>query len=107
MTDETSSVLSQLGLDEEDLKWTDLALCAGVRVSLFYEEYEAEPRKAKLADEICLSCPVRNICLASAVENGEWGCWGGVYLVNGKMDEARNAHKTPDIWEEIRKGIAA
>lgn len=105
MTHEMSVVYDVLGLDPDDLEWTDFAVCAGQRVSLFYDEYESNIRTAKNVDQMCLSCPVRAQCLQVGVENNEWGCWGGVFLVSGKPDDNKNAHKTPDIWEKIREGI--
>lgn len=105
MTLETSVVFDVLGLDVEDLEWQDLAVCAGQPVSLFYDEYESNPRTAKLVDQMCLSCPVRALCLQTGVENNEWGVWGGVFLVSGKKDDNKNAHKTEDIWKQIREGI--
>lgn len=106
MTHEISSVLDALGLDADDLEWQDLAICDGQSVWRFYEGYETSPRIARQTDQMCLSCPVRRQCVQTGVENGEWGCWGGIYLTNGKMDPNKNTHKTADIWEQIREGIA-
>lgn len=106
MTLATSVVFDILGLDAEDLDWTDLAICVGQDVKRFYEGYETNPRTAKLTDQMCLSCPVRKECLEAGVENSEWGVWGGIYLENGKPNDSKNAHKTQDIWDQIREGIA-
>ena len=105
MTPETSSVFDLLGLDADDLEWQDLAICAGQDIWRFHEGYETNPRVAKLTDQMCLSCPVRKACLQAGIENNEWGCWGGVFLTNGRIDMAKNAHKTQDIWEQIKEGI--
>lgn len=37
-----------------------------------------------LAMSACSRCPVQDSCLASGVENGEHGVWGGRVLVNGR-----------------------
>lgn len=106
--------------DNEDIEWYHLAICQGMNdrpkpkpgqprkkyVDKFYEGYEDDPVFAANMDSICLSCPVRAMCLREGIENNEYGLWGGVYLTNGKMDPARNAHKTDDIWEQIRSGIS-
>jgi hypothetical protein len=105
LTQETLSVFDVLGLDAEDLEWQHLAVCKGQDIGLFHERYETNVRVAKNTDAMCLSCPVRKECLQTGVENGEYGCWGGVFLTAGKMDEQKNAHKTEDIWEQIREGI--
>lgn len=106
MTQETLSVFDALGLDADDLEWQDLAICTGQDIRRFHEGYEASERTAKLTDAMCLSCPVRKVCLQAGIENNEWGVWGGIFLSNGKVDPNKNAHKTQDIWDQIRKGIA-
>lgn len=88
-----------------DARWQDLALCPHFPPSIFFEEYESDARTARLTDEICLSCPVRKECLQYGMETGAWGVWGGAFLVNGKIEPGKNAHKTPDIWKQIRAGI--
>lgn len=98
-------VFAILGIDTDELEWQDLSVCAGQDVSLFYEKYESSTRTAKLVDQMCLSCPVRAICLQAGVENGEWGTWGGVFLVNGKADDSKNSHKSPEVWKQIKEGI--
>ncbi|MUL39865.1 WhiB family transcriptional regulator [Streptomonospora sp. PA3] len=50
---------------------------------LFFAEAPAEVEAAK---EICQDCPVREQCLADALERREpWGVWGGQLLVSGKV----------------------
>ena len=105
MTLETSVVFDVLGLDVEDLEWQDLAVCKGQDIALFHEKYESSPRIAKIVDDMCLSCPVQRQCLQTGIENNEWGVWGGVFLSNGKMDAAKNSHKTPEVWERIKEGL--
>lgn len=100
-----SSVLHELGLDIEDLEWQDVALCRGMPTNRFHDEYEQSEQVARAVDEACLSCPVMSQCLLAGVENNEWGVWGGIYLVSGRVDANRNAHKTPDIWEQVRERI--
>lgn len=100
-----SVVFDVLGVDPDELEWQDFAVCVGQPVNLFYDDYESNQRTAKNVDQMCLSCPIRAICLASGVENNEWGVWGGVYLSSGKPDENRNGHKTADIWQQIKEGI--
>lgn len=99
------SVFDVLGLDPEDFSWRDVIVCRGQDTELFYSRYEKSNRVAQLVDQMCLSCPVRKQCLEAGIENQEWGVWGGIFLVNGKPDEARNSHKTEDIWDQIREGI--
>jgi hypothetical protein len=100
-----SSELSLLGIDLDDLEWKDFALCQGRPTNEHYDDYESDENIAKIVDERCLSCPVMVQCLQRGMDNGEWGVWGGIYLVSGKKDTNKNAHKTQDVWDEIRKKI--
>lgn len=99
-------VLSVLGLDPTELDWQDLAICAGMSTNDFHDNYESNPRVARMIDQVCLSCPVLPQCLEAGTENGEWGVWGGIYLTSGKPDSNRNSHKAPDIWEALRERIS-
>ncbi|KIH99870.1 DNA-binding protein [Streptomonospora alba] len=50
---------------------------------LFFAEAPADVEAAKA---ICADCPVREQCLADALERREpWGVWGGQLLVSGKV----------------------
>lgn len=101
-----SDVQSVLGIDLDNLEWQDLALCVGMETNDHYDNYESNPRVARMVDQKCLSCPVMAQCLEAGTENGEWGVWGGIYLVSGRPDTNRNAHKTQDVWEEIKGRIS-
>jgi hypothetical protein len=98
-----SSILSNLGVDEEDFDWYDLAVCRGMDTNLFYDKYEADPNIAKNIDEACLSCPVIAVCYKAGQENDEYGVWGGVYLTSGSIDKSKNLHKTQDLWKRLKK----
>jgi hypothetical protein len=100
------SIFDALGLDESELEWPDLAVCKGQDTNDFYDFYEQDADHARVIDEECLSCPVRKQCLQAGVDRGEWGVWGAIYLVSGRPDQAKNAHKTQDVWERIREGIS-
>lgn len=92
-------------LEDDDLEWYHISVCQGMDTNYFYDDYESDPLFAKVMDSICLSCPVRTMCLREGVDNNEYGLWGGVFLNNGKTDKSRNAHKTDEVWEQIRGGI--
>lgn len=103
--DAISSALEGLGIDPDKLQWYQLSICSKLgkdAFNVFYDGYESSERTARLADTICDSCPVRKICLAEGIENKEWGCWGGVFLENGKVSQSKNAHKTEQDWEKIK-----
>jgi WhiB family transcriptional regulator, redox-sensing transcriptional regulator len=48
---------------------------------LFFAE---TPQDVELAKSLCTTCPVREACLAGALERREpWGVWGGELFVHG------------------------
>ena len=97
------NLIDQLGLDPEHLEWQQLALCSGMEINWFYDLYESDDMFAKAVDETCLACPVIKECGIRGA-SGEYGVWGGIYWAgNGKPDKAKNNHKTPEVWAEIRK----
>jgi hypothetical protein len=99
------NIFELLGLDEEEFAWQKAALCKDMETEFFYEKYETDPFVAEAVDQTCLSCPVMNQCLSRGVDNQEWGVWGGVYLTAGKTDKNRNAHKSEEVWTEIKNAL--
>lgn len=112
-----SDILEKLGIDVEDFHWYQIAACNGLMESIrkrvpkgeaykhdpFFDAYESDPEVAKQTDQMCLGCPVIKVCYREAVERKEKGVWGGIYLDLGRVDETFNAHKTPEIWKQLRK----
>ncbi len=98
-----SSILNNLGIDKDDLDWFHLAICRGMDTNLFYEKYEADSNIAKNIDEMCLSCPVMQMCYESGVDGSEYGVWGGVYLSSGSIDKSKNLHKDSEAWKKLKK----
>lgn len=106
------SLLDELDIDPEDFHWKDLGLCQktgvvikpdGTVIDNMFDEYETNERVAKQVDQMCLHCPVMAQC-AQAGSKGEWGVWGGIYWNGaGKPDKNKNSHKTPEVWDEIKK----
>lgn len=87
-----------------DMKWQDYASCNGMdETNLFFDHYESDEIIAMNTDQICTHCPVAKQCLEAGISGGEWGVWGGVYLVYGKIDRQRNSHKTANDWKELEK----
>lgn len=101
------SVIEEMGLDPKDVSWQDFASCKGIvqvnevdgvrRVfDPMFEAYELDeyPYPIRTAvDQMCENCDVREICLETGIEGKESGVRGGVYLVEGVPDPARNAHR--------------
>lgn len=105
-----SNLLEELGVDPDDFRWDDLALCkeypiGSVEEDIFYDLYESDVESAKAADEICLSCPVIRQCFFAGAD-GEIGLWGGVYWNgSGQPDKNKNAHKTDETWAKIYERV--
>ena len=99
-----SKVVKHLGIDEEDVKWYHLAACRGMPVNWFFDDYENDKQIAKQVDQICLSCPVAQICLDDALTSKQkYGVWGGIYLSFGKTSKSQNKHKTPEVWKKLKE----
>jgi WhiB family transcriptional regulator, redox-sensing transcriptional regulator len=55
--------------------------CRQVDPELFFAEVPADVEEAKA---LCRDCPIREACLAGAIERREpWGVWGGELFVGG------------------------
>lgn len=69
---------SSTGRDAQD--WRRGAACRGADPELFYPASEMGPgrRQVERAKQVCRRCPVRDQCLAHALNRGElYGVWGG------------------------------
>jgi len=98
-----SNIIEQLGLDENNLKWYQLAACYGTEINMFYDDYESDKYLAEQIDQMCLHCPVIKQCYNEGVSNKEKGVWGGVYMDLGRIDKENNSHKTHDIWKKLKE----
>jgi WhiB family redox-sensing transcriptional regulator len=57
--------------------------CRVADPELFFAESPADVEQAKA---LCLDCPVRELCLAGALDRREpWGVWGGELFVQGAV----------------------
>jgi WhiB family redox-sensing transcriptional regulator len=55
--------------------------CRRVDPEVFFAESPADVEAAKL---LCRDCPIREVCLAGALERREpWGVWGGQLFIAG------------------------
>ena len=95
------SLVTELGLEPEDIRWYHLAACNKMPLNMFYDDYEVDEIFAENTDNVCLSCPVIKQCFSEGIENKERGVWGGIYLHLGRIDKVNNDHKTDDIWDRL------
>jgi len=66
-----------------DLPDREVLPCRRYDAELWFAE---SPADVELAKSLCQACPVRNECLAGALERHEpWGVWGGQLLVAGEI----------------------
>ncbi|MBC3190273.1 WhiB family transcriptional regulator [Pseudonocardia sp. C8] len=57
--------------------------CRNGDADLWFAESPAELEEAKA---LCATCPVRDACLAGALDRGEpWGVWGGEIFERGRV----------------------
>lgn len=97
-----SNIIEELGLDEENLKWYQLAACSGADINMFYDTYETDKYTAVQVDEMCMHCPVIKQCYNEGVNNKERGVWGGIYMDLGRVDKEYNTHKTQEVWKRLK-----
>lgn len=104
-----SDLIGELGLNEDEVTWQHLALCANMETEWFYDQYEKDVEVAKATDEACLRCPVISQCFLAG-SKGEYGVWGGIFWNgSGREDRNKNSHKTEEtrdkIMERVRDGL--
>jgi len=90
-----SQLLDELRHPDDDVI-TKSARCADPRstyAELFFSE---DPRDGARAKAICARCNVKTMCLSRAIERAEpYGVWGGEFVVDGKVVEARRTRGRP------------
>jgi WhiB family transcriptional regulator, redox-sensing transcriptional regulator len=65
----------------DDIPWEELAACRGADPELFFPVSSTGPSLAQIrrAKAVCAGCPVREACLAYALDTRqEFGIWGGL-----------------------------
>ena len=79
---------------------TDLDLpCRSYDAELFFAESPADVESAK---SLCVACPIREHCLAGALERREpWGVWGGELFIGGVVVARKRPRGRP------RKNVVA
>jgi len=79
---------------------TDLNLpCRSYDAELFFAESPADVEYAK---SLCVTCPIRETCLAGALERREpWGVWGGELFIGGVVVARKRPRGRP------RKNVVA
>lgn len=84
-------------------KWRPDANCTSVDTSGLYDTEESVMKKH--AAKVCVSCPVQNQCLYTAITVGErYGVWGGLTprqrksLVKNLKSIARSKDLDLDTW---------
>jgi hypothetical protein len=87
------------------MTWQDDALCAGLDTEEYFDKYELDIKVAQDIDRMCLGCPVIKECFDYGVSTESWGVWGGVYLVDGRIDNSKNFHKTQEKWNKLLQVI--
>ena len=84
-------------LGAHENRWT---LPCQAQPDLYFAE---SPRAVNAAKQLCADCPVRDACLAGAVERREeWGVWGGEVFVHGRVVPFKRGRgrppKSPPAW---------
>lgn len=88
---------------------SDRLPCRRVDPDTFFAEAPADVEAAKA---LCLDCPVREVCLAGALERREpWGVWGGELFIQGVVVARKRPRgrprKHPGVPAATGGGVAA
>jgi WhiB family redox-sensing transcriptional regulator len=79
--------------DEFDQIVADLIHCRVNDPELWFAEHTAQVEQAKA---LCRTCPLREGCLAGAIERAEpWGVWGGEVFVDGQVVPMKRGRGRP------------
>jgi WhiB family redox-sensing transcriptional regulator len=71
----------------------ELLPCREVDPELFFAEVPADVEEAKA---LCRDCPIREACLAGALQRREpWGVWGGELFVAGVVVARKRPRRRP------------
>ena len=66
------------------------------------------PADVEHAKQLCLDCPVRELCLAGAVERGEpWGVWGGQLFERGAVIPRKRPRGRPRKHDPLTADTSA
>lgn len=67
--------------------------CFDENSELFFAESPADVERAK---RLCRSCPIRDLCLSTAIARQEpWGVWGGEWFVRGQATREKPQRGRP------------
>ncbi len=79
--------------DDFDRLIADLIPCRTNDPELWFAEHTAQVEQAKA---LCRTCPLREGCLAGAIEREEpWGVWGGEVFVAGQVVPTKRGRGRP------------
>lgn len=85
--------VSTTGADDFDRLVAGLIPCRTHDPELWFAEHSAQVEQAKA---LCRTCPVRDACLAGALEREEpWGVWGGEVFVGGRVVATKRGRGRP------------
>ncbi len=72
------SISDHVDLEVGRAGWREEAACSGLDTTLFFPSTEDDQGQLSVARQVCAICPVREACLAYAIESRQTvGIWGG------------------------------
>ena len=85
------------GAAAQDTPETSLPCLSADDPDLWFAERTADVEAAKAA---CGPCPLREACLAGAIERSEpWGVWGGQVFVDGEVVAVKRGRGRPRKYQ--------
>jgi hypothetical protein len=88
----------------DDVAW-ELANCAGTDTAAYYADGKGNPPNP-MVYRICAMCEIRVECQEWALQENEYGVWGGHYFMDREVlgGEQRDLHSgdngddVPEVW---------
>lgn len=65
-------------LTASPVRFAGEAACAGLDPEAFFPHVDTPHREVDKVRKICRTCPVKAACLSWAMDNREFGIWGGL-----------------------------
>lgn len=96
--------------------WQDNAVCATAPdPEAWFPAPRTPPADLLKPLSVCATCPVRRVCLAYGLLNGESGLWGGItdeeragaaaeIVAGADFEETLDRLIHPDVWQDRRAG---
>jgi len=86
---------------ELSLEWRIDGQCVDLPASKKRLFYSYDSKEVAAAQKLCEGCPVKNLCYAYALINGEMGVWGGTSEESRQESRLLLLHDVLEVWPRL------